>query len=202
MGLKRSDWINSSLTLPDNLGQNLLSDNWTISNEEEKKNSLQYNTASPGRRGSPVDLYPGASARCALRHCRGTVGHELCVILVDDLETEEGGNKDWHTEKETTMGLEMSQWSFNGHPLELLSVLRQGSIRWLIVLCHSYISFKTSNTWPDKCTTRQVLASNFSSNAHCHLIVGSRGANVGRSFSPTQSRLKYLRFRTFYLAPL
>lgn len=71
-------------------------------------------------------------------------------------------------------------------------MFRQGSIRWLRFLCHSYINFKPSNTWPDKCTTRQVLASNFSSKAHCHLIVGSRGANVGWSFSPTQSRLKYL----------
>lgn len=46
---------------------------------------LEYNTAAPTGWRCPEDLDPGASARRALRHRGGAVGHELSVVLIDDL---------------------------------------------------------------------------------------------------------------------
>lgn len=50
---------------------------------------LEYNTAAPTGWRCPEHLYPGASARRALRHGGGAVGHELSVVLINDLRTKE-----------------------------------------------------------------------------------------------------------------
>lgn len=53
---------------------------------DQKQYSLEYNTASSTGRCGPKDLNPGSPARRALSHCRKTVGHELCVFIINDLK--------------------------------------------------------------------------------------------------------------------
>lgn len=64
---------------------------------EQIEDLLEYNTAAATGWRCPEHLYPGASARRALRHGGGAVGHELSVVLVDDLGTKEVRLSHQHT---------------------------------------------------------------------------------------------------------
>lgn len=155
---------------------------WQWHHIKQKPDSLQYNTASPRRRCCPEDLYPCASARCALRHRGGTVGHELCVILVNDLERKEGRIY-WHCFRKCH-----HDHSVPAHNSSSLPAVWQGSIQWLIILFVTHIS--TLNHLPIFDQT----------NAECW--TESTGLNTLQNNSAhRKSPTDYWGFLTLYVAP-
>ena len=56
-----------------------------------KHDVLEYDAAAARWGSRPEDLDPGAPARGGLRHRGGAVGHELGVLLLNDLGMGAGG---------------------------------------------------------------------------------------------------------------